>query len=161
MTPREAAPTPQLIAAFRAAYIAFADRCDVMLEGEDMSAAAFYDAWKQEVEPRIRAAVNATDPEARKPEATPRSEMQGLAAWLRAQCPNYAMQERCETCGYSKAAHIVEQYDPEALARLRRECVPLLDEATVFAANPMRSDGARSLVRELAKALRAALAGTP
>lgn len=43
--------------AFREAYIKFADRCDTLIDGDDMSAEEFVRAWKEEVEPRIYAAL--------------------------------------------------------------------------------------------------------
>ena len=92
---------------------------------------------------------------------TPRPEIQELAAWLRAQCPNYAMQERCETCGYSKAARIVEQYDPEALVRLTAENERLRSvlERFHYAYHSNPATGGPSCGE--ACYVRAALAGTP
>lgn len=54
-----------LDAPLKEAYKAFADRCDALIEGEDMSAQDFFDAWMQEVEPRVRAAPSMTYPRER------------------------------------------------------------------------------------------------
>lgn len=60
--PDTEATTERLAGALRAAYMAFADKCDAFIEGEDMSAEAFLMAWKEEVEPRIREAVRPASP---------------------------------------------------------------------------------------------------
>jgi len=79
-------------------------------------------------------------------------EIQELAAWLRAQCPTCAT-HGCETCGYVKAARIVEQYDPLTAENTRlRAALEGLCAVTVTLGGHK--------TEALAEA-RAALAGTP